>query len=78
MSENQLLTFNSSVAQLTVSVSIVEDNLDEIYLENFNASLVLVTDNDHVIINPEQARVTIEDVDGKVNTLKINNYLHCV
>ena len=58
------------MTQLTVPVSIENDNLDEADYENFTASLVLVTDNDRVTINPELAEVTIEDNDGNVNTLK--------
>ena len=68
------------MTQLTVPVTIVDDNLDEIDLENFTASLVRVTDISLVTINPELAQVIIEDNDGNVNTLKINfnSYLLCV
>ena len=52
-------------------VSIVDDDLDEIDSENFTASLVRVTDNSRVTIDPELAEVTIEDNDGNVHTLKI-------
>ena len=69
MSKDELLTFSLSVTQLTVPVSIVDDDIDEIHSENFTTSLVHVTDNSRVIIYPGLAKVTIED-DGNVNNLK--------
>ena len=52
-------------------VPIKDDELDEVDIETFTASLVRVTDNRLVSINPGLAEVRIEDTDGKTDTLMI-------
>lgn len=56
---------------MTISVPIVDDNVDEMDLERFTALLERVTDNPRVTINPEGAEVVIQDNDGNVDTIII-------
>lgn len=58
----QALTF-SSHHPLNVSVPIIDDDLDE-GEETFTASLLLVTDNPRIIIDPSDIEIMIKDDDG--------------
>ena len=62
---DQALTFSSRLPPMTVLVPIKDDFLDEEDLERFMTTMVLVTDNPRVLINPPLAEVIIEDNDGK-------------
>ena len=59
---------------MPVSISIEDDNIDEV-LENFFASLTLVSsDEDNVLLEPNEAEISIVDNDGNlVYYNKMNN-----
>ena len=60
---DRLLTFSPSVSAINVSVTIIDDSVDELP-ETFFADLELITVT-NVTIDPERATVTIEDNDGE-------------
>ena len=63
-STERTLTFGPGNTRQPVTVPINNDDIVE-DLENFFASLTLMTDNVSVIVTPDEATVTIFDRDGE-------------
>ncbi len=60
----ETLIFNSTISTISVSIPIIDDDVDEI-TENFFADLALITVTDRVIVAPAVATVSIIDNDGE-------------
>ena len=64
-SVNQTLTFSPINTAITISVPILDDQVDEDQ-EFFIVKLVLVNEQQNVQIQPDEATVFVEDNDGKL------------
>ncbi len=60
----ETLIFNSTISTISVSIPIIDDDVDEI-TENFFADLALITVTDRVNVAPAEATVSIVDNDGE-------------
>ena len=64
-SVNQTLTFSPTNTTITISVPILDDQVDE-DREFFIVKLALVNEQQNVQIQPDEATVFVEDNDGKL------------
>ena len=63
---DSILTFSPGTTSVPVSISIDNDNIDEV-LENFFASLTLISsEEDNVLLEPNEAEIFIVDNDGNL------------
>ena len=62
-SVTQMLTFGPGNKQSSVTIPIVNDNIDET-IEQFFITITLVTTDVNVEISPEQTTIQINDDDG--------------
>ena len=68
-SVNQTLTFSPINTTITISVPILDDQVDEDQ-EFFIVKLVLVNEQQNVQVQPDEATVFVEDNDGKLSQCK--------